>query len=333
MIAFSVQHQGKVTNSTEMINCRDHLREIGFQSFHTILPHFNTIHPILYDHDTARDQILRLLGAPESKDKDEDKGELSETDLHTIAMSSTEKTAYKHMLANSSSTCIPNGDDILNIVRQPLGTPYNWVLFGPSNNTLTVVDAGSGGVIEMTAVLQQCYNDRVLYGLSRISFMGAQFGRRQFWCGLEWKGEDCSSVKMMRQFRECHDPMSKMIGDRSLTLSNISASEMTPELVVERVKRSCNVTDFDLTVGAMQNAHDEEQKAIKTYWDKLLKDEEIKREQEKIAKLEYRREKLASRMELRDKRRRKWSRMSATELLEDFGRDDTSGWVLFEIAV
>lgn len=303
----------------------------------------------MYDRDTARALILRLLGAPESNDEE---GEIDyadgheessvgildrhknmrSSDLHKIAMSSTGKTAYKHMLANPGSTFIPNGVDILNIVREPLGTPYNWVLFGPSNNTLTVEDAGSGGVIEMTTVLQECYNDRVLYGLSRISFMGAQFGRRQFWCGLEWKGEDCSSVKMMRQFRECHDPMSKMIGDRSLTLSNISASEMTPELVVERVKRSCNVTDFDLTVDAMQNAHDEEQKAIKIYWDKL-KDEEIKREQEKIAKLEYRKEKLASRMELRDQRRGEWSHMSATELLEAFGRDDISGWVLFEVAV
>ena len=42
--------------------------------------------------------------------------------------------------------------------------------------------------------------------------------------------------------------MAKLIGDRSFVLSNMTASEMTPEMVVERVKRSCDVKDFDVTV-------------------------------------------------------------------------------------
>ena len=162
--------------------------------------------------------------------------------------------------------------------------------------------------------------------------MGAQkIGRRQFYAGIEWKGEDCFSVKMMKQFRECHDPMTKMIGDRSLTLSNISASEMTLELVVDRVKRSCNVTDFDVSLEAMKNAHEEEQEEIrKNYWDKL-KEEEAKKEQERTSKLESRKEIIASRVDLRKQRREEWSKMDATELLLDLGKCEMSGWALFEM--
>ena len=47
---------------------------------------------------------------------------------------------------------------------------------------------------------------------------------------------------------ECLDPMAKLIEDRSFV-----ASEMTPEMVVERVKRSCDVKDFDVTVETMKS--------------------------------------------------------------------------------
>ena len=42
--------------------------------------------------------------------------------------------------------------------------------------------------------------------------------------------------------------MANLIGDRSFV-----ASEMTPEMVVERVKRSCDVKDFDVTVETMKS--------------------------------------------------------------------------------
>ena len=48
--------------------------------------------------------------------------------------------------------------------------------------------------------------------------------------------------------------MANLIGDRSFV-----ASEMTPEMVVERVKRSCDVKDFDVTVETMKSGHVEEQ--------------------------------------------------------------------------
>jgi len=72
--------------------------------------------------------------------------------------------------------------------------------------------------------------------------------------------------------------MAKLIGDRSFVLSNMAASEMTPEMVVERVKRSCDVKDFDVTVVTMKSGHDEEQKAIAGYWAQF--EEEKKKEDE-----------------------------------------------------
>ena len=41
------------------------------------------------------------------------------------------------------------------IVRDEMGTPYNWVLLKPSANTLEIFDAGSGSVMELSKVLER----------------------------------------------------------------------------------------------------------------------------------------------------------------------------------
>jgi len=343
MVAFALEYGGNADEN----KFKDHLKEAGaFCKKHSF---FDKFHPVVYNAENVKDQILKRLGAPEIKEdgktvspptskKKENTSIFENKDISIY--STTGMTAFKHALEVVGT--VPSGIEILKIVRQPLGSPYNWVLFEPSKSGLIAKDAGSDGVMELTTVLQECYNDCVLFGLLRLSFVGAQFGRRQFWCGFEWKGEDCFSVKMMRQFRECHDPMLKMIGDRSFTLSNIPASEMTPEMVVERLKRSCNTADFDATVEAMKDAQDEEHRAIKLYWEKMEEKrgeverahaEVKKRNEEKQAQLKLRQEKLSVTKGLRESRKAKWAEMSATKLLEELGKDNISGWVLLEMKV
>lgn len=323
LIAFSIEYEESEGINSDANRYKDHLTEIGaFCRNHIPCVEIN---PLVYDED-AKEQILKVLGKDDIGEKTDsiqtyDKNISS---YQNISLSSTGMTAYKHALSISSDA--PNGAEILDCVRQPLGTPYNWVLFQPSKEGLIVEDGGSGGVMEISKVLQANHNERVLFGMMRISFMGSQFGRHQFWSGLEWKGEDCYSVKLMRQFLECSEPMSKMIGDRSFT---ISANEITPEMVIEQIKRSCNVADFDLTVEAMKSALDEEQIAMKSYWDKLEGDARSKKV---AAKEEEMKSDEVARNDLLDLRRYKWSKMSATELVEDLGKD-MSGWVLLEVDV
>ena len=248
-------------------------------------------------------------------------------------LSKAEETAYKHIMEVEGAENAPTGEDVLAIVREQMGFPYNWVLFQPSKKELVIKDAGSGGVLEITKLLQNEYDDCVLFGLVRMSFSG-ELGRRQFWAGIEWKGENCYSVKAMRQFNDSINPMSRLIGERSFTLSNVSASEMTPELFIGRLKRSCNVGDFDLTVELMRNAHKEEQDAIKKFWrdiERKVREKEVaaerKRKEAEMKEIERRRRVAARMLEERNER---WDKMNATEILEDLGKDGMPGWVLLE---
>ncbi|KAL7549946.1 hypothetical protein ACHAWF_013197 [Thalassiosira exigua] len=307
----------------------DHLKEIERAYCKGQGSRTSKIHSISCDNvDETRERIVQFLA---TEDKKEDasatkaplvfskKKQRPSSQPGTLGSDLTDEiTAYKQ------ADPVPSGKEVLGMVRDPLGTPYNWVLFRPSKKELIVEDAGSGGVAEMTRLLQEEYNDRVLFGLARLSFVGDTFGRRQFWAGLEWKGEDCYSVKMKLQLNNCLDPMKRLIGDRSFTLSNVGATEMTPELVVERVRRSCNVQDFDATVGALGHGHAEEQKAIKAYWER----EKAKKKAEKEAP----KAKVEVEGGAEGARREGWAKMPAREVLEALGGDTRPGWVLLEVA-
>ena len=332
--AFSFEYEGGNAPSMEVKTFKNNLHEIGaFCKKHLV---FDTIHPIQYSStgDAARSQILKCLGAADGNEEEDDtKGDddpQSTKGPRDSIYSDAEKTAYKRTLETLGSDNVPSGNEILKIVRQPLGFPYNWVLFEPSKSTLIVKDAGSGGVSEFTKLLQDKYNDCVLFGLVRLSFAAENIGRRQFWVGVDWTGEDCTGVKAMRQLRECAGPMSKMIGeDRSFTLSNVAASEMTPEMFVSSVTRYCNVKgDFEVTVETLKHAHEEEQKAMKEYWDKLEEGARAKVEKKRKEEEEELRVRLEEIESVRKANRERWSEMSATELLEDLGNDGVSGWVL-----
>jgi hypothetical protein len=256
--------------------------------------------------------------------------------------SSSGLTAYKYVLQTQDPSDIPTGSQVLECVRQQMGVPYNWAVFRPSQNELLVEDAGSGGVIEMTKILHDCYNDRVLFGLARVSFMGETFGRRQIWFALEWSGENCTSVKMIRQLRDCATKMNEFIGDRSFTMTNVSASDMTPDAVCSWVKRSCDVNDFTLSVDSMNSAYIEEQKVIKDYYEKLAeKEAAIRAAKEAKRKEQLRKERLWLRQEtrenqepIRDERKENWSKLSVVEVLKDLGsKESLSGWVLLDIDI
>ncbi|KAL7548795.1 hypothetical protein ACHAWF_012050 [Thalassiosira exigua] len=302
----------------ERIFCRDNERS-----------KFDELRAIFYDEEEGtRDQIVAELRTSANANDPKGSGE------GPAAPSSSDddpsrKTAYE--LAEPT----PTGTEILTVVREPLGTPYNWVLFRPSKKELLAEDAGSGGVVEMTRLLPERYDDRVLFGLMRLSFVGDTFGRRQFWAGLEWKGEECHSVKQKMQLTNCLNPMKRMIGDASFTLTNLTASEMTPEEVVDRVRRFCNAQDFDATVEALKRGHEEEQEAIRAYWEKerggtagakkgagldwaAAEEEETRRKFDGDA---------------RGLRKWKWSRLNAKEVLSALGTDGLPGWVLLDVAV
>mmetsp|Transcript_30695 Transcript_30695/g.64877 ORF Transcript_30695/g.64877 Transcript_30695/m.64877 type:complete len:1019 (-) Transcript_30695:114-3170(-) len=334
LLAFSFEYQGKDADSDDVSKFKNHIAEIGmFTDRH--LKTFNDVYRLAYNSGMKTQIYLRLEAAAESKG-----GTTCTSDNHSPSSKQNQRmslyddaaeentTAYKFAL--KALGLVPSGDEILQILRQPLGFPYNWVLFEPSKSQLIVKDAGSGGVMEITKLLQHAYSDCVLFGLVRISFSSTEFGRRQYWAAIEWKGEDCFGVKSMREFRECSRPMTKMIGDRSFTLSNVAASEMTLERFVEDVKKSCNVTDFKVTVETMKNAHVEEQAAIKEYWAKLEEEQRAEREVKKKAEEDraaLKRYRIQNAMKSQKER---WSTMGAAQVLEDLGKEDAPGWVLLQ---
>jgi len=336
LAAFSLEYEGGNADSMEVKKFKGHLDVIG--SFCKKNVSFDEIHHVAYSAaGDARSQILEQLGAPESNGERNREGkspqptEESNSKFDPSTYSDTDKTAYYRAIEVFGADNVPSGDEILQQLRQPLGFPYNWVLFEPSKKELVVKDAGSGGVMELTKLLQEeKYDDCVLFGFVRLSFSADEIGRRQFWVGLEWKGENCFGVKAMRKFRECCGPMTRMVGDRSFTLSNVAASEMRLELFVENVKRNCQVNDFKVTVETMKNAHVEEQNEIKEYWKKYEDERDAEAETKRKAeekRLRSRREKIES---VRDSHRSRWSKMGVTELLGDLGKDDVCGWVLME---
>ena len=348
--AFSVECTGSSSSPDESSQFKKMLPEIhAFCGTHSTLRSATVDGPLSYGPD-LKDRMVEVL----SMEKEDmvgalsDKGSVDASNKMSVMsmgrgvntmnlsaadaedsmtrLSKAETTAYKHFIEVEGADNAPTGEDVLAVVREQMGFPYNWVLFQPSKKELVIKDAGSGGVMEITKLLQKDYNDCVLFGLVRLSFSG-EFGRRQFWAGIEWKGENCYSVKAMRQFNDTINPMSQLIGDRSFTLSNVSAAEMTPGLFVGRLKRSCNVGDIDLTVELMRNAHEDEQKAIKAFWREKEIAAEKKRKEAEIKDVERRR-RVADKM--LEERKSRWDRMNATEILEDLGKDGMPGWVLLE---
>lgn len=346
----SIQYSGPKAHYSEVNNYKNHLHEIG--SFCKTFCKVDRLNPIVYGNKIeTRNRILTLLGeahqdevfpevvAPDSPRSNFAKKAEKYRSMRVVDTGN--QTAYKHALDIQGVDGVPNGPDLLKIVREPLGAPYNWVLFKPSKDELIVEDGGSGGVMELAKVVHRDYNDKVLYGLARVSFAG-DFGLRQFWCALEWKGENASGIKALKSYRETLAPMAELIGDRSFTLSNSAAMDLSPQIVVDFVKKSCNVEFLSVTLEALKSAHEMEQKAIEEYWskleakDKARKDardaERLKKEEEeRDSRLKIRASKLAKTKAPRAARKEKWSTMNAPELLEDLGKDDISGWVLLQV--
>ena len=342
----SIQYSGPDAHYNEVDYYKNHSHEI--ESFCERLFNVDRLNPIVYsDKIETRNRMLNLLGEAH---QDEGYPEVtSDSPSSTVSQKAARfrtmrvadtggLTAYKHALNVQGADAVPDGLSLLRIVREPLGTPYNWVLFKPSKEELIIEDGGSGGVMELANVLHRDYNDQVLFGLARVSFAN-DFGLSQFWCALEWKGENASGVKALKSYTESLAPMADRIGDRSFTLSNSSAMDLSPQIVVDFVKKSCNK---NMTVQALEHAHEMEQKAIEEYWDKLeakekakrdaLNAEKLKREEdERKARLKIRASKLADAKDIRETRNKKWSKMNAPELLEDLGKRDLSGWVLLQV--
>jgi len=342
----SIQYSGPDAHYNEVDYYKNHSHEM--ESFCERLFNVDRLNPIVYsDKIETRNRMLNLLGEAH---QDEGYPEVtSDSPSSTVSQKAARfrtmrvadtggLTAYKHALNVQGADAVPDGLSLLRIVREPLGTPYNWVLFKPSKEELIIEDGGSGGVMELANVLHRDYNDQVLFGLARVSFAN-DFGLSQFWCALEWKGENASGVKALKSYTESLAPMADRIGDRSFTLSNSSAMDLSPQIVVDFVKKSCNK---NMTVQALEHAHEMEQKAIEEYWDKLeakekakrdaLNAEKLKREEdERKARLKIRASKLADAKDIRETRNKKWSKMNAPELLEDLGKRDLSGWVLLQV--
>lgn len=347
----SIQYSGPNAHYNDVNNYKNHLHEIG--SFCKRFCSVDRLNPIVYGNNKieTRNRILTLLGEAHqdevypmvTPDSPRSKFSQKAAQFRSLRVVDTGGlTAYKHALDIQGADGVPNGPELLKIVREPLGAPYNWVLFKASKDALIVEDGGSGSVMELAEIVHRDYNDQVLFGLARVSFAG-DFGLRQFWCALEWRGENASGVKALMNYREALAPMTELIGDRSFTLSNSSAMDLSPQIVVDFVKKSCNVEFLDVTVQALRSAHEMEQKAIEEYWDKLeAKDkakrdarnaEKLKREEEgrERRSLEIRAGKLAKTKGLREARKTKWSKMNAPELLEDLGKGTLSGWVLLQV--
>ncbi|KAL7487735.1 hypothetical protein ACHAW6_013309 [Cyclotella cf. meneghiniana] len=342
--AFSIEYIGKRADPTQTEKFVQHLGEII--SYCKSCSYLKDLHPVrCHDNAKVREEIVSVLQVLEDGNEEEENEEISTVGAILPNFeydSSSGLTAYKNALQTQDPADIPSGSQVLACVRQQMGVPYNWVLFQPSQTELIVEDAGSGGVIEMTNVLNDCYNDRVLFGLARVSFMGETFGRRQIWFGLEWSGEDCTSVKMIRQLRDCALRMTEFIGERSFTMTNVSASDMTPDAVCAWVKRSCDVTDYELSVTSMNAAYIDEQKVIKEYYQKIAEKEAAMRmAKEAKRKEQLRKERLWLRQEttdnmapLRNERREKWSKMKVPDILQNLGeKDSLSGWVLLQIDI
>jgi len=342
----SIQYSGPDAHYNEVDYYKNHSHEI--ESFCERLFNVDRLNPIVYsDKIETRNRMLTLLGEAHQDEvhpevtSDSPSSTMSQkaARFRTMRIADTGGlTAYKHALNVQGADAVPDGLSLLRIVREPLGTPYNWVLFKPSKEELIIEDGGSGGVMELANVLHRDYNDQVLFGLARVSFAN-DFGLSQFWCALEWKGENASGVKALKSYTESLAPMADRIGDRSFTLSNSSAMDLSPQIVVDFVKKSCNK---NMTVQALEHAHEMEQKAIEEYWDKLEAKEKAKRdalnaeklkreEEERKARLKIRASKLADAKDIRETRNKKWSKMNAPELLEDLGKRDLSGWVLLQV--
>ena len=339
--AFSLEFMGDEADGFRAEKFEQHLSEII--SFCKSQSSINDLHPIRCGNgEKARDEIVSVLQVIEdgSDDEGEKGANSSSSGVKNFEYdSSSGLTAYKYALETQDSADIPNGPQVLECVRQPMGVPYNWVLFRPSQTELIVEDAGSGGVIEMTEVLHKSYNDRVLFGLARVSFMGSQENvrRRQIWFALEWKGEYCTSVKMIRQYRDSATKMNEFIGERSFTMTNVLAADMTPESVCTWVKRSCVVNDFTLSVDSMNSAHLEEQNVIKEYYDR---EAAIKSAKEMKRKEQIRNQRLLSRREAREnaelqrkERKERWSKIDVPNILKELGENESPGWVLLEMDV
>lgn len=174
-------------------------------------------------------------------------------------------TAWQKMCSEGE---IMSGKEVLSIVRQEHGAPYNWVLFKPRKDALEVVNAGSGSVREMTSVLEREASDKILYGLCRVA-LGLGRLRRAFWFYLKWTGENCKGVKSIQMKRETEVPMEEMVGEKSFTITATHLKDVTPDTVITKIMTTCTVDsgkDGKYTVEDLIAALEEEQKEIQRYY-------------------------------------------------------------------
>jgi len=311
------------------------------------------------DEETLKENAGQEEGVAEEKDEDEEAAA-----ARKLALAALGDNATAFDKAKLDPEGPPSAADVLAIVRDEKGTPFNWCLFTPSKDALEVWDAGSGSVMEMAKVLEEKGGDKLLYGLSRIAF-GSGNMRRNYWFKTDWKGEQCSGVRLIKIKRDCEAPMQTMIGASSFNLACHEPSDISPEAVVAKVKSSCQIEGdgSQLSVSAFVAAYEEEQAEIRAFYEAKKKAEE-----EKLAKLKWEAERaereaaeaaeaeerkrveeearLAEEARLEAEAREKAEREAAAALaaeqkqkmgvalaIKEIGEANTNAFVLFEIEI
>jgi len=252
----------------------------------------------------------------------------------------------------------PSAEEVLDIVRDMRGVPYNWVLLKPSKDDLQVEDAGGGGVVQLSALLEKNHGDKLLYGLVRVAFGKGKL-RRAWVFSVHWQGQNCSGVKVMMQKRECAAPMEEKMGDNSFTIDAIGPDDVMPEAVIAKLTSSVVVdgNSSDLSVQSLIDALEEEKEAIRLFNEEQEKKkteaaaaamrsetERLEAERQEKERLENMAKDEVERLENEKKRiaaeaaeaaaaaeAKKQSAHAVPRGLQEIGDGDDDGWVLFEI--
>jgi hypothetical protein len=142
--------------------------------------------------------------------------------------------------------------------------------------------------MELADHLEKNCQDQYLYGLCRVAF-GAGKLRRSYCFEVSWTGPKVSGVQAIRAKAESQGFLDDKMGDNAFTINSTCAEDIQPESVIDQIKKNC-VVDGDansLTVVALIEAWDAEQKALKEYYAEMerLKKEGVERaELERLAK-------------------------------------------------
>eukprot|EP00927_Polykrikos_kofoidii_P014742 TRINITY_DN16509_c0_g1_i1.p1 TRINITY_DN16509_c0_g1~~TRINITY_DN16509_c0_g1_i1.p1 ORF type:complete len:507 (+),score=132.38 TRINITY_DN16509_c0_g1_i1:71-1522(+) len=244
----------------------------------------------------------------------------------------------------------PSAGEVLEIVKDSKGVPYNWALFQPTVDKLVLEDAGSGGVMELSSFLGTNCSDKLLFGLCRVAF-GCGRLRRTFNFMVVWQGEKCGGVKAIKLKHECESFMEQQMGEHSFGITGSVADDVSPEAVVAKASASCTVDSGDgdgLSVASMIAAFEEEQESVKQYYANIeLKKraaEDAAREAEQAAAAaeaaaaeeEKRRREEAASAAKAAREAEAAKRASAAEsdvgnTIQKLGSADADSWCLFEI--